>query len=411
MDSTTPESTDRVGSLAAFSSRDFRLLWGGQTISFVGDAAFVIAVGWRVTALGKSAGALGFVLAAESLAMLATLLWGGVLADRYSRRLLMISSDLARAVVAGVFFLVEVTGHVNLTAIIALAVCFGAADGFFQPAFGGIVPLVVDTHVLPSASSWIGIARQGSAVLGPAIAGGLYGVAGPATVWAMEACSFVVSAGALWLARPRRAEPEPQLGIRRELAVGFRYVISVPWIWSGIAAATVILMIAMAPYNALLPRIVRAHYHRGVGSYALLFSLMAAGMVVGSLVWAKWHPRKNRVAVCFAAFGINDLGIVVLALSPWYPLAAAAVIWRGFWIGIGISAWMTLITELVPENLLSRVLSFDTFGSFALTPIGFVFAGVAAGIVAPTTVLAVGGAIGVTLWFVPLLNRHVRMAA
>ena len=74
----------------------------------------------------------------------------------------MISSDLARAVVAGVFFLVEVTGHVNLTAIIALAVCFGAADGFFQPAFGGIVPLVVETPMLASANSWIGIARRSS---------------------------------------------------------------------------------------------------------------------------------------------------------------------------------------------------------------------------------------------------------
>ena len=69
---------------------------------------------------------------------------------------------------------------------------------------------------------------------------------------------------------------------------------------------------------------------------------------------------------------------------------------------------MTLINELVPENLLSRVLSFDYFGSFALTPVGFVIAGVAAGIVAPTTVLAVGGTIGVTLWFVPLCYRQVR---
>ena len=92
------------------ASRDFRLLWGGQTISFVGDAAFVIAVGWRVTALTNSAGSLGFVLAAESVAMLATLLWGGVLADRYPRSLLMIASDLARAVVVAVFFVVEVTG-------------------------------------------------------------------------------------------------------------------------------------------------------------------------------------------------------------------------------------------------------------------------------------------------------------
>lgn len=411
MEAAAGSEGERPGTLAAFASRDFRLLWGGQTISFIGDAAFVIAVGWRVTALTRSPGALGFVLAAESVAMLATLLWGGVLADRYSRRLLMISSDLARAVVVVIFFAVEVTGHVNLTAIIILSACFGAADGFFQPAFGGIVTLVVETPMLPSASSWIGIARQGSAVLGPAIAGGLYGVAGPATVWAIEACSFVISAGALWLARPRRAEPQPQLGLRRELAVGFRYVISVPWIWTGIAAATVILMVAMAPYSALLPRIVHSHYHRGVGAYALLFSLMSAGMVAGSLVWAKWPPRRNRVFICFASFGVNDLGIVALALSPWYWVAAVAVIWRGFWIGIGISAWMTLINELVPENLLSRVLSFDYFGSFALTPVGFVIAGVAAAAVAPTTVLAVGGTIGVMCWFVPLCYRQVRTAA
>ena len=72
---------------------------------------------------------------------------------------------------------------------------------------------------------------------------------------------------------------------------------------------------------------------------------------------------------------------------------------------------MTLITELVPENLLARVFSFDFFGSFALTPVGFVLAGVAAGIVAPTTVLAVGGARRLDLWFVPLLHRGVRLAA
>jgi MFS family permease len=402
-------SDTRPGSLAAFRSRDFRLLWGGQTVSFIGDAAFIVALGWRVTALTGNARSLAFVLALESLAMLATLLWGGVLADRHSRRLLMISSDLARAVVACVFFALDLSGHLSLTSILVLAACFGAADGFFQPAFGGIVPLVVEAPILASASSWIGIARQGSAVVGPAIAAGLYATTGPNVVWAVEALSFLVSATALWLARPRAIQPEPRLGMRRELAAGFRYVMSVPWIWTGIGAAMVILMVAMAPYTALLPRIVRTHYHRGVGSYGLLFSVMAAGMVAGSLVWARWHPRRNRVVVCFAAFGINDLGIVVLALSPWFPLAVAAATWRGFWIGIGISAWMTLISELVPEHLLSRVLSFDYFGSLGLTPVGFVLAGAIAGIVAPTAILAVGGAIGAALWFVPLISRKVRV--
>ena len=395
----------------AFSSRDFRLLWGGQTVSFVGDAAFIVALGWRVTDLTGKASSLGFVLALESLAMLVTLLWGGVLADRHSRRLLMIGSDVARACVIATFFGLEATGHVDLQVILVLATLFGLADGFFQPAFSGIVPLVVEQPMLPSASSWLGVARNGSAIVGPGIAAALYHTSGPSLVWAIEAASFLVSAAALWLARPRVFEPGPALGMRRELGEGLRYVLSEPWIWTGIVAATVILMIAMAPFTALLPRVVQTHYHRGVGSYGAIFSAMAAGMVVGSLVWARWHPSRHRVVVCFAAFGINDIGIVVLALSPWYGLALAAAAWRGLWIGVGISAWTTLMSELVPERLLSRASSIDFFGSIGLTPVGYVLAGVVATLVAPTTVLAVGGAAGALLWFAPLTWRQVRAKA
>src|SRR5213076_1144751 len=137
------------------------------------------------------------------LAMLTTLLWAGVLADRHSRRLLMIGSDLARAAVMVVFCALEASGQMSLGAVLVLAALFGLADGFFQPAFVGIVPLVVEQPMLPSANSWIGVARQGSAVVGPALAAALYGTVGPSTVWAIETASFVVSAAALWLARPR----------------------------------------------------------------------------------------------------------------------------------------------------------------------------------------------------------------
>ena len=404
-------ASGRLGTLAAFSSRDFRLLWTGQLVSFTGDAAFVVALGWRVNDLTGKAGSLGFVLALESLAMLLTLLLGGVLADRYPRARLMIGSDVVRAFVLAAFLGVDLSGHLTLGAVLALAAAFGLADGFFQPAFSGIVPLVVEQPMLPSANSWLGIARYGSQVVGPAIAAVLYGTTGPSTVWAIECASFVVSAASLSLARPRQFEPAAREGLRRELAAGFRYVISVPWIWTGIAAATVILMIAMSPFTALLPRVIQGHYHRGVGSYGLVFSAMAAGMVAGSLAWARWHPARLRVAICFASFGINDVGILVLALSPWYPLAVVAAAWRGLWIGIGISSWTTLVTELVPEHLLSRVFSFDFFGSLGLTPVGFALAAVAAQSVAPTTILAIGGTLGAALWFVPLAWRPVRTAA
>ena len=397
--------------LAAFASRDFRLLWGGQAISFTGDAAFTVALGWRVTDLTGKAGSLGYVLALETLAALATLLLGGVLADRYSRRRLMIASDLARAAVVGVFFAVDLTGHLTFGAVLALGACFGLGVGFFQPAFGGIIPLVVEAPLLPSANSWLGIARQGSSVIGPAIAAGVYSTSGPSVVWAIEAGSFVVSAAALWLAETRQVTPEAVRGMRSELAEGFRYVSSVPWIWTGIAAACVILMFGMAPFTALLPRLVRSHYDRGVGSYGLLFSLMSAGMVAGSLAWARWHPSRHRVVVCYATFGLGGLGMIVVALSPWYWLAAAAVVWRGVGVGVGIAAWMTLIVELVPERLLSRVLSLDFFGSTGLTPVGYVLAAALATTVSPSVILAVGGSVALTLWFLPLAWKPVRTAA
>jgi predicted MFS family arabinose efflux permease len=223
--------------------------------------------------------------------------------------------------------------------------------------------------------------------------------------------SFVVSAALLWHARPRQIEPEPRQGAFREMVAGFRYVMSVPWLWSGIFIASFILMVAMSPYIALLPDLVREEYGRGVGSYGLLFSLMSLGMVAGSLTYARWRPQRHRVLLCFAAFAINDLGMIVVALSPWYALACVAVVERGFGIGFGVAAWATLLTELVPQSFLSRVYSLDIFGSFALTPIGYVLAGFAASVFTPSQLIAVGGALGFTLWLVPVAFRSVRTAA
>ena len=79
--------------------------------------------------------------------------------------------------------------------------------------------------------------------------------------------------------------------------------------------------------------------------------------------------------------------------------------WRGFWIGLGGTAWTTLITELVPERILSRVFSFDSFGWHALMPVGFAVAAVVATVAPPTTIVAVGAALGFVLWFLPLASR------
>jgi MFS family permease len=397
--------------LQAFRSRDFRLVWAGQTVSLIGNAAFLVALGWKTLEITGSAASLGIVLMAEGLALLATLLIGGALADRYERRKLMIISDAIRLGVVAALVVTDAAGYLSFPLLIAFAVGVGLGDGFFYPAFGGIVPLIVERPDLASANAMIGVSRQTSFVIGPALAAGLYGVTGSATVFAFNAASFAVSMILLWLARPRAIEPEPGVGTLREIVAGARYVASVPWLWVTILLAALVLMLVMAPYQALLPQLTKDNFDRGVGSYGLLFSFQAAGMVLGTIIFGQTNPRRHRVVRTYVAWAMNDVCVILFALSNQYEIAVALVFVRGALIAYGIAIWETVLMELVPENLLSRVISLDFFGSLGLTPVGFALAAVLAGVLAPATIIVAGASIAFVLWLAPLSLRSVREAA
>ena len=149
----------------------------------------------------------------------------------------------------------------------------------------------------------------------------------------------------------------------------------------------------------------------------LAFGAVLAATVALSLVESASADTILRVAgakeVLRGHGGLRTARLAGVQLPSKLPCTAtsAAAAWRGLWIGIGISAWLTLMSELVPEQLLARATSIDFFGSIGLTPVGYVLAGAVATVVAPTTILAVGGTLGALLWFVPLGWRRVRMAA
>jgi MFS family permease len=401
----------RVRALTALESRDFRLLWSGQTISLIGDGAFYVALGWKATSLTGSASSLGVVLMASGIAMLATLMIGGALADRYSRRLLMIASDVARFFVIGALALADATGNLTFPLLIVLAIGFGAADGFFYPAVGGIVPLVVEEAALPSANSLISLSRQLGFLIGPAFAGLVYSASGSAVVFGFNAVSFLVSAGLIALARPRPYQPEPREGTLREIATGIRYVAGIPWLWISIVLAAFILMIAMAPYQTVLPKLVEDHFGRGVGAYGTLWAIQGGGMALGTLLFGQFPPKRHRVVWMYVPFGLNALCVVVMASVASYEAAMGLVLVRGVLIGFGIGVWNTLLMQMVPESKLSRVMSLDFFGSFALVPVGYALAAVAVGFLAPSTILVAGFSLAAVLWVAPLALRPVRTAA
>jgi len=388
------ESTplQRVRVFEAFRHRDFRLLWSGQVVSLIGDAAFFTALGWRAfTLVGSSR--LGIVFLAQAVGLLATLLIGGALADRIPRRTMMIASDLARFAVVAALAAVDATGHLTFTLLIVLTLLNGLGDGFFFPAVGGIVPLVVEQGRLPSANSLIGVARWGSFVVGPAIAAGLYSATGSSVVFAIDAASFLVSAALLWRLQARAVQPETREGTFKEIASGVRYVAKIPWLWVTITLFAVILMLQLAPQQVLMPALVHEHFDRGVGAYGFLVTVFGIGTVSGTLAFGQLQPRRRRGLVNYSFWLVNSLAIAALALSPWYQLAALFALVRGFCVGFGVAMWETMLQELVPDHLLSRVVSLDFFGSFGLMPVGLAFAAAIAGLASPGTIIASGALI------------------
>jgi MFS family permease len=401
----------RARALRAFRSRDFRLLWSARTVSLIGDGAFLIALGWRTTTLTGSASSLAIVLMAHSIALLTTVLIGGALADRYSRRLLMIGSDMARVAIIGGLAVVDATGTLTLPLLLVLAVGFGLADGFFYPAAGGIVPLVVEPHELASANTLIGISRQASFVVGPALAGTIYGLVGSAAVFGIDALTFLFSALLLVPARPRSFDREPREGTLRSIAGGIRYVSGVPWLWVGILVTSVALMVAMAPFQALAPTFVQEQFGRGVGAYGLLFAFEAAGMTAGMLAFGQVNPRTRRIWQIFGFLAVNDFFGVLMTLQSSYGVAAALMVVRGVLIGYAIGIWSTLMMEWVPDSKLARVTSLDFFGALGLVPVGYALTALVSQAVEPATLLTIGFSVAGLFWSVPLLVRSVREAA
>ena len=410
-DTGTGLSGDRTRALHALRSRDFRLFFSGQAVSLIGNAAFTVALGWRTYTLTGQASSLGYVLAAQALATVATLLIGGVLADRYDRRRLMVASDVGRCLAVAVLAGLDATGHLSFDLLLTFAVLVGLGEGFFIPAFGGMVPLVVESPLLASANALVGIARQGSLLIGPGIAAALYAPVGSAAVFVLDAASFLVASGLLLLASPRRLPSAPRESARSELADGFRYVAGVPFVWITIAASSLLLMIQVAPFQVLLPVLVQGEWGRGAGGYGALASVMGAGMIAGALAFGTFVPRRNRAVVSYAMWIANSLGVVGIGLMPWFEGALALQLVRGLFVGFGIAIWETTLMELVPERLLARVISLDFFDSIGLMPLGYALAAGVTGLASPQLIVSGGAAVGVVLFSAALLWPRARRFA
>src|SRR5215218_8726438 len=255
--------------------RDFALLATGAIASLLGDGFFFVALAWQVYSISNVPTALSVVLLAISLPSVLLVLVGGVFADRYDRRKLMVAADLVRAAALAAIALLSAAGTLELWQIAALVLFVGAGDAFFNPASTAILPDVVPDEDLAGANALAGIYRPIMIrMVGPAVAGVVVAGFGPAPAFAVDAASFVVSAVAIWAIRARPAAREAvDHGLRATLAQvreGFRYTRSTPWIWATLISAMFSLLVVIGPIEVLVPFIIKNKLQLGPEALGLI---------------------------------------------------------------------------------------------------------------------------------------------
>jgi MFS family permease len=423
--------------LRALGSRPFALLWAGQTISALGDGAFYTALAWTVLLLTHSGTAMGVVAIAQVGPVLLFLLVGGVAADRLPRRLVLLWSDGGRGLVVLAIAALGWLGLLQFWHLVILALLFGIADGFFMPAYQAIPPQLVAVEALPSANALSGLSRQLGQLAGPALGATLVALAGPASAFAFDGLTFVVSATCLFIMRlpivasapgsvsdvaqglqPKEAAPalpEPRAGLRgvvADIREGLAYITSSTWLWATIVIAAIANMGWAGTVVVALPKLVHDFYGQGVWLLGVLGTTNAVGSLVGTVAVGQSRHLRRRGLLAYLATTLSSVALFAYGLplphasEPAVASAAAGV--EGFGLGVFQVIWLTVLQELVPTEKLGRVSSIDWLGSLVLLPIGYALVGVLTDRVGPSWVFIGAGVLTLTLNLIGLSIRGIR---
>jgi len=383
-------------------------LFAGTAVSSFGDRLVPVALAFAVLDLTGSVTDLGVVLAAQTVPLVAFVLLGGVWADRLPRQLVMLTSDLARAVTQGASAGLLFSGHAQVWDLAALQAVYGTADAFFGPASTAVVPQTVDATRLQEANALLGLSSSVSAVIGPAVAGVIVATIGAAWGLAIDAVTFVLSAGFLSrLIVPAAVPTTRSTRTIDELRAGWRTFRSQTWLWVTAGYFALFLAFGYSPLQVLGPEVAR-RFLGGPGAWAAISVARGIGSLAGGGLGLRWRPRYPlRAAFIVFLIGTPALLISVAAHAPVVLIVGLAAI-DGITGAFFNTMWFTAIQTRIPPTELSRVASWDYLGSLTLQPLGQAVAGPIAGVIGISAALSGAGGLTLLLLLIVLAIPAVR---
>ncbi|MFJ4899934.1 MFS transporter [Streptomyces sp. NPDC088727] len=402
-----PSSPPLPASSSLFRQPQFRVFYAGRLVSLLGSSMAPVALAFAVLDASGSSQDLGVVLAARMLPLLALLLVGGAVADRSSRRDVLVAVHLGSALTQGGVAALLLTGHYSPAPVAVLEFLNGALGAFTAPALRGVLPQLVDRTRLQQANSLLGTARNATKILGPSLSGVLVVAVGSGPAIAFDAFTYLLAAGLLARLTFAGATDPPRrpTGLAADIRDGWTEFRAIRWVWIGTLAFCLVNLAQTGTWQILGPQLTRRL--SGEETWGLVLSVRGAGLLVSGLLMYRLVVRHllrlGQLTSVLAALPLLALGTRLHA--PWL-LGAAFV--AGLGSAVTAVAWDTSLQEHVPPQVLSRVASYDELLSYVAIPVGQLCVGPLAEAYGAFRVASVAGVVSAAAAALPLAFRAVR---
>ncbi len=369
--------------------RNYRLYFGGQLVSLTGTWMQSVAQAWLVLKLTGSGVALGLILAAQFLPMLLAGPWGGVIADRFDKRRVLVFTQSSAATLALILGILDVTGQVRLWMVFALAGALGIVNLVDMPTRQSFVIEIVGPKDVANAVSLNSVLVNASRIVGPAMAGLLIAAVGVGVCFLLNAASYVAVIFALLAMRTeelQRRTPLPRA--KGQLREGLRYAWSTPEVRVPLLLMAVVGTLGFN-FSVLVPLLARFTFGVGASGYGILFALMGAGAVLGGLVIAA-RGRSNGRLLAWAGLAFGAM-LVLIAAAPTYAVAMVVMVPVGAASTAFIATSNSLLQLRARPEMRGRVMALFSMVFIGTTPLGSPLIGWIAQRFGPPAGFVVGG--------------------
>jgi MFS family permease len=397
--------------LRALRHRNYRLFFGGQSLSLIGTWMTQVASSWLVYRLTSSALLLGLVSFSGQIPALLLTPFAGVWVDRWDRRMVLKVTQVLAMLESPALAVMVFSGHENIWYILALTMFQGAVNAFDIPARQTfVVEMIEDRADLPNAIALNSSMMNGARLVGPSIAGAIIAIAGEGYCFLIDGISYIAVIASLMMMNTKPGEEKIHENLFSGLKAGWRYVMGYDPIRSILALIAFISLVGL-PYTVLLPVFASEILHGGPNTFGLLTGATGMGAFISAILLAM---RKSivglgkRMAITSLTFGA---ALIAFAFSQIFWLSMLLMLVVGFSMMQVIASGNTILQTIVDEDKRGRVMSFYTLAFIGAAPIGSLIAGALANRIGAVPTIVVCGLLCIiaSLWFFGRLENIRRI--